>query len=112
CQRSATPGLRLIIRPPGLWTSSGRPASRRIIFGIVRNGQAFAENSAQSLCDGGSAETRLTPHIGPTTEAYPGPRPRPQTQQRCFQSASRQLRPAAALNLGTPLIQETNQGTT
>src|SRR5262245_20702472 len=86
-------------------------SSRLTIFGIERNGQPAAENSAQSLCEGGSDEIRLIPHIGPTTKAKRVPSGWPQTQQSFFSTASVHLRPSIARNSGLPSRQATNQGT-
>jgi len=79
--------------------------------GFDRKGQACAENTAHSRCDGGSLMTRLIAHIGPMMNALYCPSGSPHVQQRF----SRIARPIFGVSMtrksGVPLIQATNHGT-
>ena len=93
--------------PPGDWAlSPGTCFSRRVMFGTERNGQNLALNTAQSRCDGGSAETRFTAHIGPIVNARSSWRRNgvPQTQHRPWRRSASMAPGRMMRKSGTPSI--------
>src|SRR5262249_41454814 len=109
-QMALTPGLRSIMIPAG----SSMPAilsEVRLASGMVMNGQVFTANSAQSRWQGGSAETRLTTHIGPMTKHLKAPRVWPHIEHFECRMAMASLTGSATGKSGSPSSHGTNHGT-